>query len=70
MRPILDLVPILAAVALAAACIAVPFSVLAEKKRFETQIDGKAVVATWRPGVASALDDGSITGDATWVRRN
>jgi hypothetical protein len=42
--------------------IAVPFSVLFEKKRLETTIDGKNVVVTWKAGVASALDDGAISG--------
>jgi len=45
-----------------AKAIAVPFSALVEKKRLEREIDGKKVVVTWRPGVASALDDGSIGG--------
>jgi hypothetical protein len=40
--------------------VAVPFSVLAEKRELRVEVGGDELVVRWRPGVASALDSSSI----------
>jgi hypothetical protein len=41
--------------------VAVPFSTLAERRVIRVQVGGHRLVVRWRPGVASALDQASIS---------
>jgi hypothetical protein len=47
-------------VAVGSEALAVPFTVLRQRKKVTAGVEGKEVVVTWRPGVASALDTAAI----------
>lgn len=42
--------------------VAVPFSLLRERRQVEVELDGRTLAVTWKPGVASSLDDTSVAG--------